>query len=46
MLPLQKKFKQHFNIESGQTVQMLIRLGKSKKTAHTPRRLVSNLLIE
>jgi len=46
MLPLQKKFKQHFNIESEQTVQMLVRLGKSKTTAHTPRRLVSNLLID
>lgn len=46
MLPLQNKFKQHFNIETGQTVQMLIRLGKSRKTAHTPRRLVSNLLID
>lgn len=46
MLPLQKTFKQHFNIAAGQTVQMLIRLGKAKKTAHTPRRLVSNLLID
>ena len=46
MMPLQKKFKQHFNIEAGKTVQMLVRLGKSTKTAHTPRRLVNNLLID
>tara|TARA_R110001583_G_scaffold157548_1_gene309481 strand:+ start:3088 stop:4251 length:1164 start_codon:yes stop_codon:yes gene_type:complete len=45
MLPLQEQFKQHFNINADQTVQMLIRLGKAKKTAHTPRRLVSSLLI-
>lgn len=44
MLPLQEQFKQHFNIRADQTVQMFVRLGKSEKTAHTPRRLVSSLL--
>ena len=46
MLPLQKKFNQHFNIASGQTVQMLVRLGRARKTVHTPRRMVSNLLMD
>lgn len=45
MLPLQQQFKQHFNIKAGQTVQMLVRLGKAEKTAHTPRRLINHLLI-
>ncbi|WP_232772535.1 hypothetical protein [Psychromonas sp. Urea-02u-13] len=45
MQNLQKQFKDHFNIDSQQTVQMLVRLGKADKTAHTPRRLISNLLI-
>jgi hypothetical protein len=45
MLPLQERFKQHFNIKAGQTVQMLVRLGKAENTTHTPRRLVSSLLI-
>jgi hypothetical protein len=42
---LQKKFKQHFNIDAQHTVQMLVRLGRAKKTIHTPRRLVAQLLI-
>jgi len=42
---LQKQFKQHFNIGSQDTVQMLVRLGKTEKTEHTPRRLIRDLLI-
>ena len=44
MLPLQQEFKDHFHIQAEQTVQMLVRLGKAEKTAHTPRRPVSSLL--
>lgn len=42
---LQAEFKAHFNISSQHTVQMLVRLGKADKTVHTPRRLVSDLLL-
>jgi len=45
MLPLQQSFKQHFAIPAEQTVQMLVRLGKAQKTAHTPRRLATDLLL-
>ncbi|MCP4325828.1 MAG: twin-arginine translocation pathway signal protein [Psychromonas sp.] len=45
MKQLQAEFKDHFNINSQHTVQMLVRLGRAEKTAHTPRRLVSNLLL-
>jgi hypothetical protein len=44
MQNLQKQFKNHFNIDAQHTVQMLVRLGKADKTAHTPRRLVNNLI--
>jgi len=44
MLPLQQAFKQHFNIPAEHTVQMLVRLGRAEKTAHTPRRLANDLL--
>ncbi|MCE2595802.1 twin-arginine translocation pathway signal protein [Motilimonas cestriensis] len=45
MLPLQQAFKQQFNIAETDTVQMLVRLGKAAATAHTPRRLVRDLII-
>ncbi|WP_019615749.1 Acg family FMN-binding oxidoreductase [Psychromonas ossibalaenae] len=45
MLDLQQQFKQHFQIKEHHTVQMLVRLGKAEKTVHTPRRLVSSLVL-
>jgi len=45
MQQLQSEFKSHFNVHATDTVQMLVRLGKAEKTSHTPRRLVSNLLL-
>ncbi|WP_394125860.1 Acg family FMN-binding oxidoreductase [Vibrio hepatarius] len=44
MLPLQDEFKQHYAIESNQTVQMLFRLGKSELTPSSPRREVSDIV--
>ncbi|MCE2572925.1 Acg family FMN-binding oxidoreductase [Motilimonas eburnea] len=44
MLPLQREFKQRFNIPQSNTVQMLIRVGKAPSLSHTPRREVSSLI--
>ncbi|MGF1721377.1 twin-arginine translocation pathway signal protein [Vibrio kyushuensis] len=44
MLPLQAEFKKAFGISDNDTVQMLFRLGKAKKTPHGPRRVVSQLI--
>ncbi|MGF1696006.1 twin-arginine translocation pathway signal protein [Vibrio lamellibrachiae] len=44
MLPLQAEFKKAFGIDDNDTVQMLFRLGKAKKTPHGPRRVVSQLI--
>jgi len=44
MLPLQKEFKQHFNIPQSQTVQMLFRLGRADATAHGPRRALNSII--
>lgn len=46
MLPLQALFKSTFNIDAGDTVQMLFRLGVAEATPHGPRRLVSQLIRE
>jgi len=44
MLPLQKTFKQHYNIADSDTVQMLFRLGRAQPTKHSARRLVSSIV--
>ncbi|HDY7895440.1 TPA: nitroreductase family protein [Vibrio vulnificus] len=44
MIPLQEEFKQHYEIEANQTVQMLFRLGKSELTPPSPRREVSDIV--
>jgi len=44
MLELQAEFKQAFNIAENETVQMLFRLGKAAPVAHSPRRLVKQLV--
>lgn len=38
MLPLQAQFKSSLGIDEGDTVQMLVRLGKAKPCVHSPRR--------
>lgn len=38
MLPLQSQFKSTLGIDEGDTVQMLVRLGKAKPCVHAPRR--------
>ncbi|MBA5764419.1 twin-arginine translocation pathway signal protein [Vibrio sp. 404] len=45
MRSLQTTFKQHFQIETNDTVQMLFRLGKAPATAMTPRREVKSILV-
>lgn len=44
MLPIQAEFKQVFSIAETETVQMLFRLGRAEDTAHSPRRLVTELV--
>lgn len=44
MLPLQASFKETFNINTNNTVQMLFRLGHAEPTKHGPRRLVTQLI--
>lgn len=44
MLNLQHSFKQSFNIDPDETVQMLFRLGKAEPVQHGPRRLVKQLI--
>lgn len=44
MLDLQNSFKESFNIDSNDTVQMLFRLGRAESVQHGPRRLVKQLI--
>lgn len=44
MRPLQTAFKNTFDINEGDTVQMLFRLGRAEATRHGPRRLVTQLI--
>jgi len=44
MKTLQTTFKNHFNIGSTHTVQMLFRLGKAEATTHGPRREVKSII--
>ncbi|WP_244956941.1 Acg family FMN-binding oxidoreductase [Enterovibrio norvegicus] len=45
MLPLQKEFKQRFNVSETDTVQMVFRLGKAQRTPESPRREVKDVLV-
>lgn len=44
MLSLQRQFKTRFHIDTGDTVQMLFRIGRAEATPHSPRRPVSDLI--
>ncbi len=44
VLPLQKEFKNHFNIKQSDTVQMLFRLGEAVPVAHSPRRALQSII--
>jgi hypothetical protein len=44
VLPLQKDFKEFFNIKKSDTVQMLFRLGEASPVEHSPRRLLQSMI--
>ncbi|MDH5229146.1 MAG: twin-arginine translocation pathway signal protein [Gammaproteobacteria bacterium] len=45
MAELKAKFYERLNINSGETVQMLVRLGYASEIPHTPRRPVNSVLL-
>ncbi len=45
MLPLQSSLKNKLNLAENKTVQMLFRIGIAEPTAHSPRRVVRDIIV-